>query len=84
MGIFWSEIQRLGISDWFELVLEDPNPSDDPTRRAFLPSPFRGESNFGVREELMIWINSEVGLTEQFTEQRNPKKLGGRYCEPPK
>ena len=70
--IIRAEIQRLGMSDWFDLVPSDLNPSDDPTRAGALPFPVRAKSNCGVRESLRIWINSEDGLREQFTEQRNP------------
>ena len=34
---FWAEINRVGISAWFELIPSDSNPSDAPTRFASPP-----------------------------------------------
>ena len=60
--IFWAQINRLGISAWFELIPSDSNPADAPTRFDSLPFPIRKRSNFGVLESLRKLVDSDLAL----------------------
>ena len=60
--IFWAQINRLGISAWFEMIPSDSNPADEPTRFESLPFAIRKRTNFGVLESLMTLVGSDLVL----------------------
>ena len=64
--LFGSQVKKLGISVWFELIPSDFNPAEAPTRAASLPSPVRRKSKFGILTALRIRIESEEMNEDQF------------------
>ena len=64
--LFWAQVEKLGISVWFELIPSDYIPAAAPTRAAPLPFPVRMQSKFGILTALRLWIESEELIEDQF------------------
>ena len=72
---FWSQVKKLGISVWSELIPSDFNPADSPTRAAPLPFPVRRQSKFGILTALRLWAESE----ELHEDQLHPTQDNSQF-----
>ena len=64
--LFWSQVEKLGISVRLELIPPDFNPADAPTMAAPLPFPVRMQSKFAILNALIHWVESEELYGDQF------------------